>query len=184
MLSLASFASLLLLLAPATFAQDATASNFGRPQTGPRPGQIKTLVTFGDSYTDTVITGDGGVAWPVYAAGYGNFTLYPFARAGATCSNKLTPKPWPSVFESQIPAFTDQRRNGSLRLNQQQTIYTLWIGTNDIGSGALLTGDQSRGVSVVDTTSCAINWVRTLYGLGARNFLFQNVSFFISLFSA
>lgn len=26
----------------------------GFPETGPRPGQIKNLVTFGDSYTDVV----------------------------------------------------------------------------------------------------------------------------------
>ena len=151
-----------------------SSSNFG---TGPRPYQIKNLVTFGDSYTDTGYA-PGGVAWPDYAAGYGNFSLYPFARAGATCSNELTPKRWPSVFESQIPSFIEKRTsvNGTMReIDQQETMYTLWIGTNDVGVGALLTGDQNPGVSIVDTTACAVNWVRRMYELGARNFLFQNV---------
>lgn len=53
----------------------------------------KNLVTFGDSYTDVVVTGDGGVSWPTYAAGYGNLNLFPFARAGATCSNNITFRP-------------------------------------------------------------------------------------------
>lgn len=31
---------------------------------------------------------------------------------------------------------------------------------------------------MVDTTTCAVNWVKTLYDTGARNFLFQNVGYF------
>ena len=143
---------------------------------GPRSGQIKSLVTFGDSYTDVVVTGDGGTAWPVYAAGYGHFALHPFARAGATCSNNLTFRPFPSVFESQLPLFFQEKANGSLKLNEDDTIYTLWLGTNDVGVNALITGGQMPGVTLVDTVSCAINWVKTLYQAGARNFLFQNVS--------
>ena len=123
-----------------------------------------------------VVTGDGGVAWPVYAAGYGNFKLFPFARSGATCSNNLTSRPFPSLFESQLPLYLTETRNHSLRLDPTSTIYTLWIGTNDVGANALLTGSQAPGVTLVDTVSCAVNWVKTLYASGARNFLFQNVS--------
>ena len=57
--------------------------------------------------------------------------------AGATCSNNLTEKPFPSLFESQLPLFLAELHNGSLRVNQQETVYTLWIGTNDVGVGAL-----------------------------------------------
>ncbi|KAM5533673.1 hypothetical protein V8D89_012640 [Ganoderma adspersum] len=80
---------------------------------GPQPGQIKNLVTFGDSYTKIV---------------------------GATC-----------------------------------TVYTLRIGTNDVGADALLTGGQTPGVTLVDTVTCAVDWVRALYDGGARNFVFQNM---------
>ena len=148
---------------------------------GPAPGQIKNLVTFGDSYTDVVSTGDNGTAWPIYAADYGKFSLFPFARSGATCSNNLTSRPFPSVFESQLPLFFQEKSNGTLNhltRNEDETIYTLWIGTNDVGAAALLTGDQKSGVTIVDTVSCAINWVSTLYASGARNFLFQNASTF------
>jgi len=142
---------------------------------GPKPGQIKNLVTFGDSYTDVVNTGDLGVSWPTYAAGYGPFNLHPFARSGATCSNNLTDRPFPSVFESQLPLYDAEISNHSLKLDPDDTIYTLWIGTNDVGVGALITGQQTPGVTIVDTVSCAINWIKALYATGARNFLFQNM---------
>ncbi|KAF9465451.1 GDSL lipase/acylhydrolase [Collybia nuda] len=138
---------------------------------GVRPGQIKNLVTFGDSYTDVVNVGDGGVAWPVYAARYAHLDLFPFARSGATCSNNLTFRPFPPVFESQLPDYFSQKQ--SLRLTPQETIYTLWIGTNDVGANALLTG--SDAASIVDVSACMVNWVKVLYESGARNFLFQNM---------
>jgi len=142
---------------------------------GPYPGQIKNLVTFGDSYSDIYVPGDNATAWPVYAAMYGNFTLYPFARSGATCSNYLTYKPYPPVFESQLPLYFTEKYNGSLELNPNDTMYTLWIGTNDVGVNALLTGSQTPGVTLVNTITCAVDWVRVLYTSGARNFIFQNM---------
>lgn len=140
------------------------------------PGQIKNLVTFGDSYTDVVNTGDAGVAWPIYAADYGHLKLFPYARAGATCSNNLTFRPFPSLYETQLPLYFTEKSNGSLKaLAPQDTIYTLWIGTNDVGVNSLLVGQGTPGTSVVDTTTCAVSWVKTLYDSGARNFIFQNV---------
>jgi phospholipase/lecithinase/hemolysin len=140
---------------------------------GVAPKQIKNFVTFGDSYTDIVNTGDGGTAWPVYAAGYADLSLFPFAKSGATCSNNLTDRPFPSVFESQLPAYFAEVDNGTLKLNPEETIYTLWIGTNDVGANALLTG--SDNASIADVTTCMVNWVKVLYESGARNFIFQNM---------
>ena len=145
------------------------------PVSGLVRGRIKNLVTFGDSYTDVVSTGDNGTAWPVYAAEYGSFQLFPFAKSGATCSNKLTNRPAPSLIESQLPTYFSSVENGSLTLDPDETIYTLWIGTNDLGRAALLTGNQEQGVSLVDVIECAVSWVSSLYKSGARNFLFQNV---------
>ncbi|KAJ6461035.1 GDSL lipase/esterase [Mycena sanguinolenta] len=137
-------------------------------------GQIKHLVTFGDSYTDVVSTGDEATAWPVYAAGYAHVALHPFARAGATCSNNLTFRPFPPLFESQLPLYFTETANGSLHVPAEETIYTLWIGTNDLGVSALLTGSDP-GVSLVEVTECMVNWVKALYENGARNFIFQNM---------
>ncbi|KAK0185023.1 GDSL lipase/esterase [Armillaria mellea] len=137
--------------------------------------QVKNLVTFGDSYTDITSMGDGpgGTMWPVYAAGYANLNLYPFARAGATCSNNITYRPFPSIFESQLPLYFAEKHNGSIKLDPTETLYTQWIGTNDIGVYSLVTG--SNNASIVDVVGCMVNWVRVLYKDGARNFLVQNM---------
>ncbi|KAK0472419.1 hypothetical protein EDD18DRAFT_443542 [Armillaria luteobubalina] len=135
--------------------------------------QFKHLVTFGDSYTDIISVGDGGTAWPVYAAGYANLTLHPFARSGATCSNLLTPRPFPSIFESQLPLYFAEKQNGTLGVEAGETLYTQWIGTNDVGVYSLVTG--SNGASIVDVVGCMVDWVRVLYKDGARNFLVQNM---------
>ncbi|PPQ64113.1 hypothetical protein CVT24_008724 [Panaeolus cyanescens] len=165
MLSLSSLALVAsLLLAPVVDA--------GGP-VGLRPKQIKNLVTFGDSYTDTVIVSNGGTQWPVYASGFAKVNLFPFARSGATCSNNITFRPFPSLFESQLPAyFQASGRGGNIKVKPEET-YTLWLGTNDVGSNALLTGNDNA--SLVDVTTCMVNWVKTLYQSGARNFLFQNM---------
>ncbi|KAF9478581.1 hypothetical protein BDN70DRAFT_933290 [Pholiota conissans] len=140
---------------------------------GVLPGQIKNLVTFGDSYTDTVVISNGGTQWPVYASGYAHVNLFPFARSGATCSNNITFRPFPSLFESQLPAYFNATGTKKTALNARETVYTLWLGTNDVGSNALLTGSDKA--SLVDVTECMINWVKVLYASGARNFLFQNM---------
>ena len=106
--------------------------------------------------------------------------LYPFAEAGATCSEKVIAMPklpvqWPYLFEHQLPAYFGKK---SLKLDPKETIYTLWIGTNDLGGEGLLTGagKAKSDISLVDVTKCMVNWVKVLYDSGARNFLFQNVS--------
>lgn len=143
--------------------------------TGPfHKNQIKTLVTFGDSYTDTFWITNGGVQWPTYVARYANIQNYPYARSGATCSNDLTFRPFPPLFESQIPTFLGDKKNGTVKVDPRSTLYTLWLGTNDIGVSSLLTGDNSA--SIVDVAGCLVNWVKVMYDHGARNFLFQNVS--------
>ncbi|KAL0580633.1 hypothetical protein V5O48_001363 [Marasmius crinis-equi] len=133
---------------------------------------IKNLVTFGDSYT-AIAKSNGGAAWPLYAAGYANISLFPFAKGGATCSNNLTFRLFPSVFESQLPLYFTEKDNGTLSLDPEETVYSLWIGTNDLGANALITGQPKA--SIVDVAACMVNWVKVLHDSGARNFIFQNM---------
>lgn len=151
---------------------------------------LKNLVAFGDSYTDKINVGDGGIAWPVYVSSYSNnsVSVYDFAHSGATCSNVITPRPFRSVMETQVPEYKANvtKKAGStyivgsngtyVPLASQDTLYSIWIGTNDVGAGtgALLT-DPLENVSVVNTTACVFDWVKSLYDQGARNFLIQNM---------
>jgi phospholipase/lecithinase/hemolysin len=139
-------------------------------------GTLTTLVTFGDSYSVQNV-GDGRVQWPDWAAGYLDLKLFDYARSGATCSNALTPRAYPAVTEDELPAYWNDASNGTLGdIDYSTTLYSIWIGTNDVGAGCLLTGDQTPGVSIIDTTYCVIQWMRSLYEQGARNFIVQNVS--------
>ncbi|EJT98012.1 hypothetical protein DACRYDRAFT_127575 [Dacryopinax primogenitus] len=154
-----------------------------------------TLVTFGDSYTDqsrrSLPSPDGGTTWVRYAEMYGSLQLYNYAVSGAACSNLLTPRPgagppsypdsnYPSVLEYEMPAFAMDWVPGlqvmpAQPLNPDTTVYSLWIGTNDVGEGSLLTGNQTFGTTIVNVTQCAIEWMSLLYSYGARRFLLQNM---------
>ncbi|CAE6424838.1 unnamed protein product [Rhizoctonia solani] len=158
--------------------------------------QLKNLVTFGDSYTDNTMNGDAGYRWPDHVAFMSNGTVdvYDFAHSGATCSGKLTPRIYRPVLEAQVPEYfanvTVKPTPGKPRQNttyiigkngtyvplaSEDTMYSIWIGTNDVGVGALLT-DPLPDVSIVNTTECVFDWVQELYNKGARNFLIQNMT--------
>ncbi|KAG8833908.1 hypothetical protein FRC17_009867 [Serendipita sp. 399] len=137
-------------------------------------GRISTMVTFGDSYSVQNV-GSGRIQWQDWVAGYAGVTLYDYARSGATCSNALTPRIYGGVTEDELPVYFQQVSNGTIHINPDKTVYTIWIGTNDVGAGCLLTGDQAPGVSIVDTTACVMNWVKTLHQRGAKNFIIQNM---------
>ncbi|KAJ8516026.1 hypothetical protein ONZ45_g6636 [Pleurotus djamor] len=144
---------------------------------GLSPGQITDFVTFGDSYTDVVTRGDGpeSLAWPTYVERLTGAKLHPFAKSGATCAVNITFQS-ASIFEYQLPEYFKwiKAANGStVDLDPLRTVYTLWIGTNDVGRNSLLTGKSKA--SIVDVVNCSVSWVKTLYDSGARNFIFQNM---------
>ncbi|KAJ3554813.1 hypothetical protein NM688_g2912 [Phlebia brevispora] len=144
---------------------------------GPTGGSIKYIVPFGDSYTDIFNTGDGGTAWPVYAASYGSFELHSFALSGASCDIRLTPRVqygFPYLIQDELPDYFRAVEKG-LSLPPEETMYSLWIGTNDIGFDTMLTGHATPGTTIVEVTRCAVDWIRPLYESGVRNFLFQNL---------
>lgn len=155
---------------------------------------FKNLVTFGDSFTDNVVIDFNRTAWPDFISQYSkqSISVYDFAHAGATCSNKLTPRIYKPVLEAQIPEYTANvstkltgkppskttyilSKNGTyVPLASKDTLYSIWIGTNDVGAGLLLT-DPLEDVSIVNTTACVFDWVQELYDQGARNFLIQQM---------
>lgn len=148
----------------------------GPPKGLPKPASK--VVVFGDSFSDAALwPGWRGIhIWPDILGGYLKIPINVYAKAGATCSNSLTPRTWPDVIHDEIPLFTTQKKNGTLgHLDPASTVYTMWIGTNDVGAGCLLTGNQAPGVTLVDVTACAVKSIKTLYDGGARNFIFQNM---------
>ncbi|KAF3912782.1 hypothetical protein ABW20_dc0108889 [Dactylellina cionopaga] len=130
----------------------------------------------------------GGRAWARIAADKTGYSLINYAVSGAVCSNDLTPR-WlgsingnfPAVKEYEVPQFkkehTITRYKGAGNLNPDKTVFTLWIGTNDLGSGALLTDEHLPGVTLPDYTDCVAGQIRELYNYGARKFIILNVHY-------
>lgn len=90
---------------------------------------------------------------------------------------------FPAVLEYEIPAFlADQAsvRNGtseayfSPALSAADSVYTMWIGTNDLGVYAFLTDSQVPGKVLTDYTNCVYQSLDQLYTAGARVFVLFN----------
>lgn len=110
-------------------------TSLAHPSSSWKDGKFKTIVTFGDSYTDEnrlgyfinnngsappvgweqpvgLATASGGLSWARYASIYSSSTLYNYAVSGAVCSNTISPRyfaaikaPFPDISGYELPAF-------------------------------------------------------------------------------
>ncbi|GAB7362914.1 hypothetical protein MBLNU230_g3215t1 [Neophaeotheca triangularis] len=131
----------------------------------------------------------GGRIWVQYVGQYSGANTYNYAVSGAVCSNEITPRPlsainapFPSVADYEVPAFIADDAyitpNGSkfLQTSPASTVYSLFIGTNDLGNGAFLTDSQLPGTNLTTYTSCVYEQLSRLYDQGGRYFVLQNLA--------
>ncbi|OMP88819.1 GDSL esterase/lipase [Diplodia seriata] len=134
-------------------------------------------------------TSTGGRIWPRYVADYTGANLYDYAVSGAVCSNKQVNRyldsingPFPDVEGYEIPTFLADKAyyasNGTsvFTIPDTETVYSMWIGTNDLGSNAFLTESQAPGLTIVDYINCVYKQFDTLYENGARYFVLMNLA--------
>ena len=90
---------------------------------------------------------------------------------------------FPAVLEYEVPAFLADRnttRNGtdqtyfSAALSASNAVYSLWIGTNDLGNGLFFNDAQIRGYVLSDYTECIYRVFDQLYASGGRTFVLFN----------
>ncbi|SMY24715.1 unnamed protein product [Zymoseptoria tritici ST99CH_1A5] len=135
----------------------------------------------------------GGRPWPQYVKQYapGGVNLYNYAVAGAVCSNNITPRIldtgtasflFPAIEQYEVPAFIADAAytlpDGSpFMINPpDETVYAIWIGTNDLGQAALLTDSQVKGTNIVNYTDCVFNQMKSVYDQGGRYFVLMNIA--------
>lgn len=88
---------------------------------------------------------------------------------------------YPDIFHYQLAAYlvdsdyVAPSGHKFLITPPEETVYSIWIGTNDLGDGAFLTDSQVRGTDLVDYTSCVYDSLRQVYDSGGRLFVLQNV---------
>jgi hypothetical protein len=91
--------------------------------------------------------------------------------------------PFPSVLEYEVPAFlADKAFTGPststtrpLDIDDDKTIYAIWIGTNDLGNDAFLTDSQVKGKQITDYIDCVYASLEKIYAAGGRWFVLMNV---------
>ncbi|PLB43269.1 GDSL lipase/acylhydrolase family protein [Aspergillus steynii IBT 23096] len=182
-----------------------------RPSQGWGLRKFKSLVTFGDSYTDDSRLGyfinhngsappvgwvqpesnsssSGGYTWGHFVAQEANVNRYNYAVSGAGCSNYITPRelasihaPFPSVLEYEIPAFVADSKHVSrgkkfLDIHPKETVYAIWIGTNDLGNDAIITDSQVKGKTIPDYIECIYSSLDQVYDNGGRYFVLMNLA--------
>jgi len=111
-----------------------------------------------------------------------------YAVGGAVCSNEITPRIFksingyfPSVIDYEVPAFIADKTyihpendTAALDVPTDETVYAMWIGTNDLGNDAFLTDSQVKGKTLVDYVDCVFESLEKLHSAGAKYFVLLN----------
>lgn len=128
-------------------------------------------------------TSGGGKAWGRVVADGTGARYYDYAVGGAMCSDAITSHyldsihgPFPSIHDYEIPTFKADLAYPKLFQNRRadNTIYTLWIGTNDLGIDGFLGDKNAPNTSLVNFVDCAWTTFDRLYRLGGRHFVLFN----------
>lgn len=147
--------------------------NGGNP---PPPGQL---------HGESDVTASGGLTWNQYASRQVGAKLVDYAVSGATCSNQVISryfsainKDFPAVLDDELPSFVADTAYASIFPNRTaaNTVYALWIGTNDLGGDAFLTENQHPGKTLTDFSECIWTAFDTIYKAGGRRFVLLNLA--------
>jgi hypothetical protein len=57
-----------------------------------------------------------------------------------------------------------------------ETVYSIFIGTNDLGNYAFVSDAQVAGTTIVNYTDCVFGAIQSIYDNGGRYFVLQNVA--------
>lgn len=150
---------------------------------GPPPG---TLLPMSSS------TPGGGITWPRWVSIYSGASLFNYAVSGAVCSNDQIYRyldsikgPFPDVLGYEVPAYQSDAAyiNPKTHTNTlfkdrkaDNTVYSMWIGTNDLGGDAILSDSTLHGETITDFIDCIFKALDGIYKTGARYFVLQNVT--------
>ncbi len=135
----------------------------------------------------------GGRVWARYVIQYTgssdegqwnpSMSLYNYAVGGSFCSGEIVPREHPTLLEYAVPAFAADKAAKRINTNKpffqpalkpSNAVFTLWIGTNDLGQFSFLNDMQVGGKTLADFTDCVYAALDGLYAAGARTFVLMN----------
>ncbi|KAJ6779850.1 hypothetical protein PWT90_00846 [Aphanocladium album] len=109
--------------------------------------------------------------------------FYNYAFSGGTCSLKVASQPAsvlpgqiPTVLEYGVPAFEADLAFPCLYPDRQpdNTVYAIWIGTNDLGVAGYLLDRNVPGTTLDDLVGCVYASFDRIYASGGRRFVVMN----------
>lgn len=125
----------------------------------------------------------GGRVWPEYVNQYSGVNIYDYARSGSVCDSTFSSNSRRGVKQDQIPTFLADNEYVNSSTGKRvlfnpsaETVYTIWIGTNDLGNGIFLTEEQPKGMPLTNYTDCVFEQLDRLYDIGARRFVIMNIA--------
>ncbi|KAL2005065.1 hypothetical protein VTN00DRAFT_2915 [Thermoascus crustaceus] len=139
-------------------------------------------------------TAGGGITWGRWVSIYSKAEYFDYAVSGAFCDNSYALRytgnensqfPFPDVMGYEIPAFLAETKytnpktgSNTVYANRRadNTVYALWIGTNDLGNGAFLTDSNFAGTTLTNYTHCIFKAFDAMYSAGGRNFVLMNLA--------
>ncbi|RFU30577.1 hypothetical protein B7463_g5801, partial [Scytalidium lignicola] len=140
---------------------------------------------------ESTSTPGGGITWDRWVSKYTGAMLFNYAVSGAVCSNEITPRwfstinaPFPDVIY-EVNAFVADAHyiNATTGTNtlytkrrSDNTVYSIFIGTNDLGNDAFLTDSQVAEKTIPNYVDCIFDRFDTLYENGARYLVVMNTA--------
>lgn len=128
-------------------------------------------------------TRSGGASWGRIVANATGARYYNYAVSGAMCTNRIDMRyvreinaPFPSVLEYEIETFEKDISFEKLYPDRRadNTVYALWIGTNDLGIAGFLTDTQRKDTTLSTFVDCAWETFDHVYKAGGRRFVLLN----------
>ncbi|KAJ3493903.1 hypothetical protein NLG97_g4431 [Lecanicillium saksenae] len=125
----------------------------------------------------------GGALWGEMVVNMTGARYYNYAFSGGTCSLGVASQPagpplgrFPTILEYEVPAFEADLAFPSLYPNRHpgNTVYAVWIGTNDLGVQGYLLDQNVPGKTLDDLVSCVYTSFDRIYASGGRRFVIMN----------
>jgi hypothetical protein len=134
-------------------------------------------------------TAGGGVTWARWVSDYTGAKLYNYAVSGAVCDNNIIYRfieygPFPDVvyevnaFVADVNYINKSTHTNTLYTDRKpdNTVYSMWIGTNDLGVDAFLTDSSLHETTIPDYVDCIYDKFDQIYKEGGRYFVLMNTA--------
>jgi len=136
-------------------------------------------------------TPGGGVTWDRWVSINTGAKLYDYAVSGAVCDNNIVTRflsttvgDFPDVvyevnaFIADANYVNPSTHTNTLYTNRRSdnTVYSMWIGTNDLGVDAFLTDSSLHETTIPDYVDCIYDKFDKIYQEGGRYFVLMNTA--------